>query len=231
MADTAFHCFAEKTRAGRPALLLHACCAPCSSAVIERLAASYDITLFFYNPNIYPATEYVRRISELRNFASAFAVDANPPDINPPARKRGFPVVEAAYEPEVFYRETRAREETELQTERERGERCRRCYRFRLRAAFEYAAKHGFGVVTTTLSLSPYKDAGAINAAGMELARLFAQRGAPDTVDFLCADFKKRDGYKRSLELSKKYGLYRQSYCGCEYSLYNRKHERCAGQG
>ncbi|MDR1785059.1 MAG: epoxyqueuosine reductase QueH [Spirochaetaceae bacterium] len=193
--------------AGKPPdLLLHVCCAPCSSAVIERLAPFFTITLFFYNPNIHPRREYEKRLSVLRAFAPALAA----------AENTEFPVVEGPYEPEVFYRETGVREEPSLQGEGERGERCRRCCRFRLRAAFGYAKTRGIGAVTTTLSLSPRKDARAINAIGLELEAQCAP------VRFLCADFKKRDGYKRSLELSKAYGLYRQTYCGCEYSLGTR---------
>jgi predicted adenine nucleotide alpha hydrolase (AANH) superfamily ATPase len=191
----------------KPALLIHACCAPCSSAVLEKLSDSFEITLYFYNPNIYPLEEYERRLAELRRFCGMTA------------GIRGKPaIVEAVYDSEEFYRATAARENVSLQKEGERGERCGRCYSLRMRKTFEYAAAHDIDFWTTTLSVSPHKDAHMINAIGQQLA---ARRA--DKAQYLWADFKKKDGYKRSLELSKKFGLYRQSYCGCEFSLYNSK--------
>jgi predicted adenine nucleotide alpha hydrolase (AANH) superfamily ATPase len=194
----------------KPTLLLHACCAPCSSSVLERLEDDFEITLFFYNPNIHPLSEHERRLTELRGFLAARTAPGG----------RALPLVETAYEPEDFYRATNARNEPALQAEGERGERCRRCYWFRMKAAFEYARKGGFAYMTTTLSLSPHKDAVAINRIGKSLEEESSGEGG---TRFFCADFKKQDGFKRSLELSKKFNLYRQSYCGCEYSLYNRR--------
>ncbi|MDR3311674.1 MAG: epoxyqueuosine reductase QueH [Spirochaetaceae bacterium] len=186
----------------KPSLLLHACCAPCGSAVLECLAPLFDLTIFYYNPNISPPEEYRRRLSELRAFIRRFA---------PAAR---CVLVEAPYDPQDFYRATGVREAGALQTEPERGIRCERCYRLRLKAAHRYATEHGFDYVTTTLSISPHKDAVKINAIGKTLA----QAGG---AAFLWADFKKQGGFQRSLVLSAEYGLYRQSYCGCEYSLRN----------
>jgi predicted adenine nucleotide alpha hydrolase (AANH) superfamily ATPase len=131
------------------------------------------------------------------------------------------------YTPEDYYQLTNVRLEQELQLEPERGERCRRCYLFRMKKAYEYAAEHHFDFMTTTLSLSPHKDAQAVNAIGRDLEAEHARQagiahpGSGQTTRFLYADFKKQNGYKRSLELSEKYHLYRQSYCGCEFSLYN----------
>ena len=189
--------------AGKPGLLLHACCAPCSSYVIEYLAPYFEITIFYYNPNIHPQAEYDRRLEELKCFLPRF-----------PAA-RGIRLVEGGYDPEDFYRATRAREEAALQHEAEKGERCRRCYALRLEAAYRFALENGFGWFTTTLSISPFKDAGKINAIGKSLE----ERAGRGRVRFLPSDFKKKGGFKRSLELSAEYGLYRQDYCGCAYSM------------
>ena len=194
----------------KPRLLLHVCCAPCSSVVVERLNRFFDLTLYFYNPNIFPQEEYARRLNELERFINEMNVESQNCFL------KGKPVVIAEqYDVQEFYRATNVHSEPSLQTENECGERCKRCYRFRVERAFEYARAHSFDAITTTLSLSPHKDARTINALGMEL------ESRADSVRFLCADFKKQDGYKRSLELSKKFTLYRQTYCGCEFSLYN----------
>lgn len=195
---------------GKPSLLIHACCAPCSSAVLERLSDSFAIALFFYNPNIYPREEHDRRLSELRRLC-VMAGGVQPV------------IAEDAYNAEEFYRATDARDDVSLQKEGERGERCRRCYLFRMKktrdyAVREYAEARAFDFWTTTLSVSPHKDARMINAIGQQLDAESAGK-----TRYLWADFKKKDGYKRSLELSKKFDLYRQSYCGCEFSLYNSK--------
>ncbi|WP_059369412.1 epoxyqueuosine reductase QueH, partial [Treponema endosymbiont of Eucomonympha sp.] len=192
---------------GRHTLLLHSCCAPCVSSALETLAEAFDMTLYYYNPNIHPEAEYLRRLSELRRFAAAF----------PPARSAAL--VEASYDPADFYRATNALNEPELRDEPERGTRCSRCYRFRLEQAFRYAAAGGFAFVATTLSASPHKDARAVNAAGQALEAQFCAAADGAYPHFLAADFKKRDGYARSLELSREYGLYRQRYCGCVYSV------------
>jgi predicted adenine nucleotide alpha hydrolase (AANH) superfamily ATPase len=195
----------------RPSLLLHACCAPCSSTVLERLAPDFDVTVYYYNPNIHPAGEYRRRLEELQGFVRRF----------PPAA--GAALVEAAYDPEDYYAATDVRNQAELRTEMEKGERCFRCYRFRMQKAFEYAAKNGFDFMAATLSVSPHKDSANINAIGKALEEE-RRREAEKTSGlfcptFLCADFKKQDGFKRSLALSAEYNLYRQDYCGCEFSM------------
>ena len=181
----------------RPRLLLHACCGPCSSAVLEQLSRSFDITILYYNPNIWPPAEYHRREQELERFVA----EAHP---------LGVKVVEDRYDPQEFYDAARG-----LENEPERGARCTACYRLRMRRAAQYAAENGFDWFTTTLSISPHKDAARINQIGQELA---AEFGVPH----LPSDFKKKNGYLRSLQLSDQYGLYRQDYCGCVFSEEDR---------
>ena len=176
----------------RPKLLLHACCAPCSSATLERLSAHFDLTILYYNPNIYPPEEYHRREAELERFVEQAGYH--------------YPVVELPYAPQEFYTAVKG-----LENEPERGARCTVCYRLRMRRAAQYAAEHGFDWFTTTLSISPHKDAKRINAIGQELEQEFGVKHLP-------SDFKKQNGYLRSLQLSEEYGLYRQDYCGCEFS-------------
>ena len=177
----------------RPRLLLHACCGPCSSAVLEQLCQYFEITVLYYNPNTWPAEEYYRRGEELKKFVAA-------------AHPLGVTVVEDHYDPQEFYSAV-----TGLENEPERGSRCTICYRLRMRRAAQYASENGFDWFTTTLSISPLKNAAALNAIGRGLA---AEYGVP----YLFSDFKKRDGYKRSCALSREYDLYRQNYCGCVFS-------------
>ena len=191
--------------ADKPKLLLHACCGPCSSYVLEYLYKFFQITVFYYNPNIYPQEEYTRRLEELKNLYLKF----------PPALEGKIQVIEENYNTEDFYEAVKTKKEPELATEKERGERCRRCYEFRLKKAFEYAQKNNFDYFCTTLSISPFKDAEKINVIGKELEK-------EDGPKWLVSDFKKKGGFKRSLEISSEYGLYRQDYCGCIYSLKNR---------
>ena len=195
----------QKKQEGKlPKLLLHACCAPCSSAVLEKLSQFFDITIFYYNPNIYPEAEYQRRLNELKQFLTKFKPSQNP--IN---------LIEAEYKPEDFYAAVNTENEPELAKEAERGERCRRCYLFRMQKAFEFAKTNTFDYFTTTLSISPYKDAEKINAIGEMLQQ-------PEGPAYLYADFKKGNGFLRSLQLSEEYGLYRQDYCGCVFSRENK---------
>ena len=189
---------------GRPTLLLHACCGPCSSYVLEYLCEHFEITVLFYNPNIYPQEEYERRLNELLNFYKRFVPAEN------------VRVIQAPYDPEDFYKATGARENPELAKEPERGERCRRCYELRLRYTYDYACAHSFDYFCTTLSISPFKDADMINEIGFGVPELVEGRGPR----WLPSDFKKKNGFKRSLELSEEYGLYRQDYCGCVYSIH-----------
>jgi len=183
-----------KSFASKPKLLLHACCAPCSSYVLEYLASYFEITLFFFNPNISPESEYKFRENELRRLIGEMPL---PKDIK---------LVSEEYHPEEFYEMARGLEELA-----EGGERCKRCYRMRLAATAEFAKANGFDYFTTTLSISPYKNAEWINSIGKELGEEFG-------VEYLFSDFKKKNGYKRSCELSEIYSLYRQDYCGCEFS-------------
>ncbi len=181
----------------KPALLLHACCAPCSSATLERLTGHFALTILYYNPNIYPPAEYHRREAELERFVQE-------------AGYAGIRVAELPYEPEEFYRAVQG-----LENEPERGARCTVCYRLRLEAAARYAAAHGFAWFTTTLTISPVKDPVRLNEIGAEMAARYGVR-------YLPSEFRKRDGYKRSLALSAEYGLYRQDYCGCVFSKRER---------
>lgn len=185
----------------RPRLLLHACCAPCSSYVLEYLSGYFDITLFFYNPNMDTEEEFEKRRSELERLVS---------DMGLPIK-----VICGRYEPEVFYQSARGHEK-----DPERGERCHICYALRLRKTAELAKMMedqgmGFDYFCTTLSISPLKDAEAINTLGEMI-------GSEYGISFLPSDFKKREGYKRSTELSRIYGLYRQDYCGCVFSKVDR---------
>ncbi len=188
----------------KPSLLLHACCGPCSSYVIEYLASFFDITIFYYNPNIYPSEEYFRRLDELKNFLPRF----------PAAVDNNIKIVEANYNPQEFYDAVDVANNPDLKTEPERGERCRRCYEFRLKKSFDYAVQNGFDFFTTTLSISPYKDAEKINTIGYTFV-------STDKTNYLPADFKKKSGFLRSTQISKEYGLYRQDYCGCVFSKEN----------
>ena len=199
----------------KPSLLLHACCGPCSSYVLEYLYQHFDITVFYYNPNIYPEEEYQRRLAELKKLYETF----------PPALQGKVKVIEETYDPEDFYTAVGTRTQPELATEPEKGERCRRCYEFRLRRSFEYAAAHQFDYFCTTLSISPFKDAEKLNIIGEELEREAQTSTDPSQQKiphWLPSDFKKKGGFKRSLEISAEYGMYRQDYCGCVYSKNNK---------
>ncbi len=178
-----------------PSLLLHSCCAPCSSYVLEYLSNYFEITTFYYNPNIYPESEYTKRILEQQTLIAKMRTQ------HPIAFMAG------AYDKDRFYEMARGMEHL-----KEGGERCFRCYELRLREAAEVAKKCGFDYFATTLSISPFKNAVRLNEIGLRLSKEFG-------VAYLPSDFKKKNGYKRSIELSKKYGLYRQDYCGCEFSV------------
>ena len=191
----------------KPSLLLHACCGPCSSYVLEYLYKYFDITVFYYNPNIYPQEEYQRRLAELKKLYEVF----------PPALEGKVKVVEEAYDPEDFYKAVGTRENPELAQEPEKGERCRRCYSFRLRRAYDFAVAGHYDYFCTTLSISPFKDAEKLNVIGEQL-----EAENPSGPHWLPSDFKKKGGFKRSLEISAEYGMYRQDYCGCIYSKNNR---------
>ena len=182
-----------------PKLLLHSCCAPCSSYVIEYLSSYFSITVFYYNPNIYPDEEYEKRVKEQKRFIETF-----------PAK---YPVdfVSGTFDKERFYETVRGYEQ-----EKEGGERCFRCYRLRLEETAKLASRMQADYFTTTLSISPMKNAAKLNEIGEELAQQYH-------VPYLPSDFKKKNGYKRSVELSALYGMYRQDYCGCVFSRQERE--------
>ncbi len=184
-----------------PRLLLHSCCGPCSSYCIKYLAEYFSVTVFYYNPNIYPPEEYDLRVKEQKRFIEEFPTK--------------YPVsfAEGRYDPERFYSCTRGMEDIP-----EGGERCFACYKLRLSEAANYAKKEGFDFFTTTLSISPLKNAEKLNEIGAELERKY-------NVRYLFSDFKKKDGYRKSAEISKQYDMYRQYYCGCVFSKKQRDAE------
>lgn len=177
----------------KPTLLLHSCCGPCSTSVIERLVPDYQITVLYYNPNIFPEEEYLKRKSEqLRLLKEAFP---------------GVSVLDCEYDPECYTAAIKGLEHCP-----EGGERCTHCFVLRLEKTALLAKEKSFSLFATTLTVSPHKNAPLINSLGRQL-------GEKHGIPFLGADFKKKDGYLRSLQLSKQYSLYRQHYCGCLYSL------------
>lgn len=185
-----------KREGKRPRLLLHSCCAPCSTAVLKRLAEGFDITVFYYNPNIDTREEHDLRAKELEGFVgdSGLALGA----------------VIIPWEPKLFYEQVRG-----LEGEKEGGKRCEVCFGLRLDRTARYAAEHGYDLFTTTLTISPMKSAPLLNRIGEEAAK---RAGAV----FLNSDFKKRGGYLLSTQLSREYGIYRQDYCGCVFSKRER---------
>ena len=189
------YCSEEKV----PKLLLHSCCAPCSSYCLELLSQYFSVTVFYYNPNIYPPEEYTMRVEEQDRFIKEF-----------PA-KHPISFVEGKYDTDKFYEMAKGMEQL-----KEGGERCFACYELRLREAAEYAKANGFDFFTTTLSISPLKNAEKLNEIGKKLE---AEYG----IKYLYSDFKKQNGYKRSTEISNEYGMYRQNYCGCVYSMRERE--------
>ena len=182
-----------KTLPQKPTLLLHACCAPCSSAVLEVLSEHFDITIFFYNPNISPKSEFDYRLDELYRLLSEMNL-------------LQIKIVAPDYDENEFFEIAKGNESLP-----EGGARCKDCYRLRLEKTAEYAKRDGFDYFTTTLSVSPYKNAQALNEIGSELSEKYG-------VKYLLSDFKKNDGYKRSCQLSRDFNLYRQNYCGCIFS-------------
>ena len=174
----------------KPRLLLHVCCAPCSTYPITALKGKFDLELFFYNPNIHPEEEYKARLDEAERYAA----------------KIGLILYKSAYEADAWYRATSG-----LQDEPEGGDRCEICYRMRLGKTAKFAVANDFDYFATTLTISPHKDAKKINSLGAMIADMYMLK-------FHGADFKKKDGFKKSAQMSKEAGLYRQDYCGCQYS-------------
>lgn len=191
------HCNEENV----PKLLLHSCCAPCSSYCLELLSGHFAVTVFYYNPNIYPPEEYHMRVEEQARFIQEF-----------PAK---YPIsfVEGSYDTARFYEMAEGMEQL-----KEGGERCFACYEMRLRESCAYAKAHGFDFFTTTLSISPLKNAAKLNEIGTKLELEYGMK-------YLYSDFKKQNGYKRSTEISSEYDMYRQYYCGCVYSKKQRDEE------
>lgn len=188
----------------RPRLLLHSCCAPCSSYVLEYLSEFFDITVFYYNPNIFPENEYEKRVLEQQMLI-------NNMELKSPVR-----FLAGQYDKERFYQMAKGMEEV-----REGGVRCFACYELRLRETAQKAVEGGFDYFTTTLSISPLKNSQKLNEIGQKIAEEIG-------IAYLVSDFKKKNGYKRSVELSEIYGLYRQDYCGCEFSFRQRQKDIAA---
>ena len=191
--------YCDETRV--PRLLLHSCCAPCSSYCLELLSQYFEITVFYYNPNIFPPEEYHMRVEEQARFVKEL-----------PA-KHPLTSAEGRYDTERFYEMAKGIEQSQ-----EGGERCFACYELRLREAAEYAKDQGYDFFTTTLSISPLKNATKLNEIGENLEKEYG-------IQYLYSDFKKQNGYKRSTEISNKYNMYRQYYCGCVYSKKQRDDE------
>ena len=185
-----------------PSLLLHSCCAPCSSYVLEYLSQYFYITVFYYNPNIYPDTEYEKRVLEQQQLIGKIQA------------KYPISFLAGAYEKSLFYDTVRG-----MEKEKEGGKRCFCCYEMRLREAAKEAKKGNFDYFTTTLSISPMKNAAKLNEIGEQI-------GKEEGVSYLLSDFKKKNGYKRSVELSELFGLYRQDYCGCIFSKQEREAQK-----
>jgi len=183
-----------KNLTNKKRILLHSCCAPCSSYVITYLTNYFDITILYYNPNIYPYEEYLKRKKEQIKL------------INEIETKNKLDFIDCDYDNEIFNKLIKG-----LENEPERGNRCNICYKIRIEKTAKLAKENNYDYFCTTLSVSPYKNAELINNIGKELEEKY-------NIKWLYSDYKKKDGYKKSIELSKKYNLYRQSYCGCIYS-------------
>ena len=179
----------------RPKLLLHSCCGPCSSYVLEYLSPYFDITVLYYNPNIYPEKEYDERLSEQKRLIEEMKTEGN------------VSIMECGYDPERYYEAVKG-----FENDIEGGIRCEKCFELRLKKTAAVAKELGFDYFGTTLTVSPHKNEQIINMIGLQLEDGSGLR-------FLPSDFKKKDGYKRSIELSKEYSLYRQDYCGCRFTL------------
>ena len=187
----------EGLQGKRKSLLLHSCCAPCSSAVLEKLQEIFEITVFYYNPNISEDTEYRKRVEEQKRLIEIF---------NQKKPSSPIKIIDGDYEPQEFYNIAKG-----LETCPEGGERCFKCYALRLEKTAQLAKAEEFDFFTTTLTLSPLTNAAKLNEIGEEMAAKYE-------TTFLPSDFKKKEGYKRSIELSKEYDLYRQNFCGCAFS-------------
>ena len=198
-----------------PRLLLHACCAPCSSACLERLRQDFLVTVFYFNPNIDREPEYRKRLAEERRLIEAYNRQIRENDFDGMLFDSGahpIGIIEGDYRPEEYYDAVRG-----LEQEPEGGLRCSACFRLRLDRTARLAKEEQFDCFTTTLTISPLKDADRLNRIGQEAGDAYG-------VPFLPSDFKKRDGFKRSIELSARFDLYRQDHCGCSYSIRESQH-------
>ncbi len=220
-----------------PRLLLHACCAPCSSYCLEYLREFFDVTVFFYNPNITEEKEYRKRVEEEKRLIAEYnrqVSEKNFEGMNSDSGARLIEIMEGDYVPKDFFEAVKGFEECP-----EGGDRCRKCFELRLNETARIALKNGFEYFTTTLTISPLKNADVLNEVGQEAARMineefFSDKSGDNSesrddfkeVIFLPSDFKKKNGYKRSIELSHKFGLYRQDYCGCGFSKAQREKEK-----
>ena len=193
----------------RPTLFLHSCCAPCSSYCMEYTREYFDVTVFYYNPNISSDEEYRKRLEEEKRLIAAFNKQLETGNfvMNSSSHAAKIHIVEGDYQPQDFYNIARGLEQCP-----EGGSRCFKCYELRLRESFRVAKELGFDYVASTLTISPLKNADKINEIGFALAEDYG-------VSWLPCDFKKKNGYKRSIELSKEFDLYRQNFCGCVYSM------------
>lgn len=187
-----------------PKLLLHSCCAPCSTYILEYLTEHFDISVLYYNPNIHPSEEFYKREREQERF------------INLVEKKNKIDLIKADYNPKEFFAVVKGHE-----LDKEGGDRCAICYELRLDQAAQYAKKLGYDYFTTTLSISPHKNAQVINSIGERLEEKY-------DVKYLYADFKKKNGFKRSIELCNQFDIYRQDYCGCVFSLKESRDRRAA---
>ena len=197
-----------------PKLLLHACCAPCSSYCLEYLREYFDVTVFFYNPNITEEAEYRKRVIEEKRLIAEYnrqIEEKNFEGMNSDEKARKIEIIEGEYVPKDFYDAARGHEDC-----KEGGERCRKCFELRLNETARVARERGFDFFTTTLTISPLKNADVLNEVGREAGGDM----------FLPSDFKKKNGYKRSIELSKMFDLYRQDFCGCSFSKAQREREK-----
>ena len=199
----------KQEKNNRKKLLIHSCCAPCSSYVLEYLREYFDITVFFYNPNISNSVEYEKRLQEEIKLIEAYNKQVENGDfenMNSTENARMIKIMEVGYEPSEFFEAVKGYEHC-----KEGGDRCYKCFELRLRKSAKVAKEGGFDYFTTTLTISPLKNANWLN----EIGRL---EGEKEGVLFLPSDFKKKDGYKRSIQLSKDFELYRQDFCGCGFS-------------
>ncbi len=190
-----------KTFNNKPKLLLHSCCAPCSSSVLLRLINYFDITIFFYNPNIDTSEEFEKRQNEEKKLIEELNKNINLSKIK---------IITTKHQSEDYQKVVMG-----FEKEKEGGARCDICFKLRLEKTASFAQKNGFDYFSTTLTVSPHKNAEKLNNIGLEMSKKY-------NIKFLVSDFKKQDGYKQSIELSKKYGLYRQNYCGCKFSKNNK---------